>query len=148
MTFTCPRCGAVSHHPMDEDYGYCGKCHDFTGPSLRQKQAAAWFELRQAVDQMAAARWCEEHPDSPLEIPEHGDLVCWLLDQLATCQRLDRVDVALARQLGQSIEHNSRLKTALLALYQWYDRDGSVGGASEIFEAHRSALNDTRPERP
>ena len=29
--FTCPRCGAVSHHPMDALEGYCGACHDWTG---------------------------------------------------------------------------------------------------------------------
>src|SRR5882672_2841130 len=31
MSFTCPRCGATSHHQMDEDYGYCAMCHAFTG---------------------------------------------------------------------------------------------------------------------
>ena len=31
--FTCPRCQAVSHHPMDLDHGYCGRCHAFTGPT-------------------------------------------------------------------------------------------------------------------
>lgn len=30
MPITCPRCGAVSHHPKDEQSGYCGRCHDFT----------------------------------------------------------------------------------------------------------------------
>ena len=30
--FSCPRCGAVSHHPMDALEGYCGACHDWTGP--------------------------------------------------------------------------------------------------------------------
>lgn len=30
-SFTCPRCGAVSHHPLDAEHGYCGRCHDFTG---------------------------------------------------------------------------------------------------------------------
>lgn len=32
-SFTCPReeCGATSHHPMDVRYGYCWRCHDFTG---------------------------------------------------------------------------------------------------------------------
>jgi hypothetical protein len=29
--FTCPRCGAVSYHPKDEEHGYCAKCHEFTG---------------------------------------------------------------------------------------------------------------------
>jgi hypothetical protein len=30
-SFTCPRCGAVSHHPRDLAEGYCGRCHDWTG---------------------------------------------------------------------------------------------------------------------
>ena len=29
--FTCPRCGRVSHHPVDAIEGYCGSCADFTG---------------------------------------------------------------------------------------------------------------------
>jgi hypothetical protein len=34
MSFTCPRCGAVSHHPQDERHGYCGRCHDFTAVTM------------------------------------------------------------------------------------------------------------------
>lgn len=30
--FTCPLCGAVSHHPVDREQGYCGRCHDWTVP--------------------------------------------------------------------------------------------------------------------
>lgn len=30
-SFTCPQCGAVSHHPRDIKEGYCGRCHDYTG---------------------------------------------------------------------------------------------------------------------
>lgn len=28
--FTCPKCGATSHHPEDVRHGYCGRCHAFT----------------------------------------------------------------------------------------------------------------------
>lgn len=28
--FRCPRCQAVSYHPKDIEYGYCGRCHVFT----------------------------------------------------------------------------------------------------------------------
>lgn len=28
--FRCPRCGAVSSHPLDLIHGYCGRCHDWT----------------------------------------------------------------------------------------------------------------------
>lgn len=30
MSFTCPNCGAISHHPEDERNGYCGRCHEYT----------------------------------------------------------------------------------------------------------------------
>jgi hypothetical protein len=29
-TFECPRCGAVSHHPDDARFEWCGRCEDFT----------------------------------------------------------------------------------------------------------------------
>lgn len=32
MSFTCPVCGVVSHNPNDEREGYCGNCHEWTGP--------------------------------------------------------------------------------------------------------------------
>ena len=31
MSFTCPKCWRTSYHPEDEQWGYCGACHDFTG---------------------------------------------------------------------------------------------------------------------
>lgn len=31
VSFTCPRCGQVSHHPIDRREAYCGACHDWTG---------------------------------------------------------------------------------------------------------------------
>lgn len=31
-SFTCPACGMTSHNPDDVAQGYCGNCHDFTGP--------------------------------------------------------------------------------------------------------------------
>lgn len=34
-----------------------------------------------------------------------------------------------------------RARAALAALYDWYDRDGSVGGAEAVFERHRAALS-------
>jgi hypothetical protein len=30
-SFTCPRCGAISHNKHDAEEGYCGACHDWTG---------------------------------------------------------------------------------------------------------------------
>jgi ribosomal protein L37E len=31
-SFTCPRCSRVSFHSTDVREGYCGACHDVTGP--------------------------------------------------------------------------------------------------------------------
>jgi hypothetical protein len=32
MGFLCPLCGKESHNSDDFEQGYCGFCHDFTGP--------------------------------------------------------------------------------------------------------------------
>ena len=64
MSFTCLRCGATSHHPKDEEHGYCGRCHDFT----------------------------------------------------ANADRLDRVDLSLARQLSRSMTKNAQLHARNAAL--------------------------------
>lgn len=31
LSFTCPVCGRTSYNANDVQYGYCGKCHAFTG---------------------------------------------------------------------------------------------------------------------
>lgn len=31
MSFTCPRCWRTSYSAEDEQWGYCGNCHDYTG---------------------------------------------------------------------------------------------------------------------
>lgn len=98
MSITCPRCGMTSHHPMDEDYGYCGNCHAFTSipkkapPTSDSSDAelALWFEIRSAADQMALAQWRAAHPADETVIPAHADLVIWLLDQLAGLNRVER----------------------------------------------------------
>lgn len=103
MSFTCPRCSMTSHHPMDEDYGYCGKCHAFTGqpkkapPSIDTNEAELqfWFDMHQASDQMALAQWRAAHPVSELMIPDHADLVIWLLDQLAGLNRIERTPTGM-----------------------------------------------------
>lgn len=40
------------------------------------------------------------------------------------------------------------VREALRALYEWYDRDGSVGGASEVFEQHRAVLSSPATPEP
>lgn len=36
--FDCPLCHAISYHPKDIEFGYCGRCHDFTGGRPEAKQ--------------------------------------------------------------------------------------------------------------
>jgi hypothetical protein len=37
--FTCPDCGMTSRNPNDVREGYCGSCHDWTGP---QRLSSPW----------------------------------------------------------------------------------------------------------
>ena len=57
-SFTCPRCGAVSHHPEDVQEGYCGRCHDSTGGSTSRLA----FEEYLVTGQIPPwrARWLED----------------------------------------------------------------------------------------
>lgn len=43
-TFTCPACGAVSHHPMDVLEGYCGACHDWTGQGTLSRRGPRYYD--------------------------------------------------------------------------------------------------------
>lgn len=45
-SLTCPRCYRTSHHPEDVAYGYCGHCHDYTGPGLGALAANDAAQLR------------------------------------------------------------------------------------------------------
>lgn len=44
MSFTCPKCGRVSHNPNDAKERYCGACHEFFdehGPEMDEAQRLA-----------------------------------------------------------------------------------------------------------
>lgn len=47
----------------------------------------ATFELRHKADMRAIARWRESHPDKPLTMPDHADLVIWLEDRLQAVEK-------------------------------------------------------------
>lgn len=36
MSFTCPVCQMTSHNPNDEQFQYCGRCHEFTGDTSEE----------------------------------------------------------------------------------------------------------------
>jgi hypothetical protein len=43
-SFTCPRCGRTSRHPIDAREGYCGYCHDWTRPPWAVK-VSLWYRF-------------------------------------------------------------------------------------------------------
>lgn len=49
---------------------------------------------------------------------------------------------ANARFTHKAVNNHDALVLALKGLFDWYDSDGSVGGASEVFERHRQAFRD------
>jgi hypothetical protein len=109
-----------------------------------------WFDMHQASDQMALAQWRAAHPDKELEIPDHADLVIWLLDQLAGINRIertpagmidwkmeaeranrlldawercDRVDQSLAKRVGEMIGRHSAFRVYLANWLRCYALD-------------------------
>jgi hypothetical protein len=45
------------------------------------------FELRHKADMRAVDRWRKAHPGNELRMPDHADLVVWLMDELAKLTR-------------------------------------------------------------
>jgi hypothetical protein len=94
---------------------------DVTSTELAELQL--WFDVRQAADQMALATWRAAHPGDETPIPEHADLVIWLLDQLASYRRCDRVDQSLAKRVGAMIEQRAGFKLWLTDWLRAYATD-------------------------
>ncbi len=67
----------------------------------------------------------------------------WLLADLdkAAARELAREHNAALSRLTEGGAELARLLTAFRELYEWYDRDGSVGGASNVFEDNRHVLS-------
>lgn len=72
-SITCPRCGATSYNPNDVRYGYCGRCHAYTGEKVcdvEGHQGCTVFECRWGAPLLLAgdraAAGCEAYED------EHG----------------------------------------------------------------------------
>ncbi len=47
-----------------------------------EKEMQAIFNLRWKADMRAIKIWQKAHPDSPIDWPDHADMVVWLLEQL------------------------------------------------------------------
>lgn len=44
-SFTCPRCGRTTSHPINVEMGYCGACHDWTGLEAAAKRRRGSVKL-------------------------------------------------------------------------------------------------------
>lgn len=51
----------------------------------------ATFDLRWKADIRAIKMWREANPGNDLVMPDHADLVCWLLDELSKLREKLRV---------------------------------------------------------
>lgn len=104
MSFTCPRCGATSHHPRDEQEGYCGNCHDWTrgetvpiGSGIVTQAQRDWGpEIH--PDHYPYAGCCDlpagQHPLTPDEARERRE---WDETEPGLRQRLELREAAYAR---------------------------------------------------
>lgn len=56
------------------------------------------FELRHKADMRAIERWCAEHPGKELVMPDHADLVVWLIGRISELeQQLAQAQAACAQ---------------------------------------------------
>lgn len=58
MVFACSMCGKTSHNPVDGLEGYCGYCHDWTGPEDGHIPGMETFDIDgNVVPFMVAGMW-------------------------------------------------------------------------------------------
>jgi hypothetical protein len=106
MPFTCPVCQMTSHHPKDEEHGWCAVCHDFTG-----------------TDGLAAVR------------AEDAEIAA----------RLDRVDTALAKRVGDHIRQQAAFRRWLNDWLRCYSTDifpePDLKKATEVLKANDMTID-------
>jgi len=89
MSFTCPGCGAVSHHPDDVTNRYCGRCHQFwnrIGPGV--EAATPSGELHVDIDACLIGNGYEPNDQTRaalercwLDVAERGVLPAIVIDR-------------------------------------------------------------------
>jgi hypothetical protein len=102
-------------------------------------QPAAGAEREAILEEAAiiAENGCLVDPDGGSPTEQEYELC----QEIASRIRLRKLKGAESVFAATSLSPvRSGMEKALKALYDWYDRDGSVGGASEVFETHRAAL--------
>lgn len=80
-SFVCPACSAESFHPKDVEYGYCGRCHDFTRDPMPSPEFGSddWNQFAELHNLIAT--WPRPYPDRRLLFSERDSLTRWLWDQ-------------------------------------------------------------------
>jgi ribosomal protein L37E len=133
MSFICPRCGAESHHPKDEEHGYCAACHDFTGTPVPRE-----FLSTAALDRLYDDSKC----DNTIIV---GSDIRQLVGEIRYHRRLFRVDTALARRLGDSIARDSDVLRQLTDWQRAYPLDvfpePDFAKAAELLKAGGQTLD-------
>ncbi|HJQ59437.1 MAG TPA: hypothetical protein VJ890_21195 [Vineibacter sp.] len=61
-SFTCPRCGAVSHNPGDIANRYCGRCHAFVDDPRRPPAESVICALAKSATFAERRRWLMADP--------------------------------------------------------------------------------------
>ena len=61
------------------------------------KELEEIFELRHKADMRAITMWREKHPERELTLPDHADMVVWLLE------RLDKFEDTLKQEIVQNL---------------------------------------------
>lgn len=63
------------------------------------------FELRHKADMRAIERWCAEHPGKELVMPDHADLVVWLIGRISELeQQLAQAQAAAAVSMQAGLD--------------------------------------------
>jgi hypothetical protein len=117
-----------------------------------------WFDVRQAADMMALSTWRSLHPDDETLIPEHADLVIWLLDQLAGINRIERTDAGLidwkmeaerANRLLDSYEQKYSMQAIATAEAEAFERgyQSAEGQVAEVRQQLLQAMANDSSER-
>ena len=118
MSFTCPRCGMTSHHPKDEEQGYCGNCHDFTAPP-GASMSPLFGAVRREIDMLRQLSEIERKAGYTQSTWQLLRDIAHRLDAASDAElRIERVDQALARQLSRSIMENVKLRQRIAELEQ------------------------------
>jgi hypothetical protein len=110
-SFACPRCGRVSHSPHDVREGYCGHCHDVTGPVERwvARQPDWWRCVScgnsfQVPPGHQGPVLCPDHARPQVMVPGPGSPPCVVTEPFAVSFSPEGLAVPMALQQIAGLE--------------------------------------------